>query len=70
MTNIRLHTSNIRVHTGNIRVHTGNKVRLEAGTPGIQGKGALTLGKRKRKLTACAPYHRRYEAGNYSMKRI
>ena len=49
------HTSTHEQHTGNIRIHTGKqskksklKIGLEAGTPGIQGKGTPTQRKRKR----------------------
>ena len=34
-----IYTSSIRLCASNIRVHTGKKVRLEEGTPGIQGTG-------------------------------
>ena len=84
--NIRVHrvtyesnTSTYEQHTGNIRTHTDKRVkkesknvRLETGTPGIQGTGTPTQRKEElmkvRRLTVCVLS--RYEAGNYSIKRI
>ena len=53
-----------------IRVHTCKKVRLEEGTPGIQGKGAITQEKKEREKVDSLRILSRYEAGNYSIKRI
>ena len=44
------HTRTYEQHRGNIRIHTGEKVRLEAGTPGIQGIGTPTQEREKERM--------------------